>query len=1071
MTRFLEKIKKQQLACNAILITKFLIFGMLIFLLTFILFFFIFNAVNSHQKELFLFAVSMKVFLALVVIYLVLQLNRTVLSKFETAKKMDYANNDKSDTYQNAFELFTNKQNNIVQKIVEKANKQATQEKIKYELKPLKNLSFLTIFILSSFFIVAHLPQFSETYSFFSMRKLPPIQHKNFIELTPQNLQILRESDIVIEVQNPENVEHILCYKIEKKWREITLRNFRKKFEILDYSFDYFVKTPFAISDTFRIEVFELPIVKKYSIRYDFPQYTKQKSLVEKNANGHIKAVFGTIISLEIVANNPLKTAHMIFSNGDILEMQRMGKSTFKIDFEIQNSGYYHINLIDILDNKSQQINKQITAISDEMPSIDIIQPGCDTMLTQNMLQSLKIVAADDFGLQDLTLKYVINFEDEFSENIKKSFSSNIISVDYNFDLNEMVIIPGDKINYWVEIYDNSPSKQKGISPKYVLRFPSMEEIYREIEREEKAKSEILHETLEKSAEIQEKFEEKRREVFKKDEVNWEDKKEIEELFKEQTKLNEDVEKVAQDFQELMEKFEDNKALSSETLEKMAKIQELMEDISNEELQKAMEELQKAMEDLDADVMQKAMENFKFSMEDFSSKLEQTIKLLEEIKKEQSLQKALEIAEEMEKMQNILNEQTETGDLTELSKRQKDISQKLENLKEQIQNSKEMMNSEEDASMLQKFEELQEMMQSDSLQNDLQNSEMQLQNDEKQKAQNSQQSASQKMSKITEKLESMQQMMSAGMQIDASEILDKTIRRLLIFSNFQEDLSKNYDDDPYLIIKDEIAVFEGINRTLKELFQTPMIILVIGPKFMYDTNFTSSSFREMFIYINDAKTTKVKNYLLDIRKGLNLMIFDLMQAKENMQDGSGGGMQSMMQMMQQMGQQQMMMNMMTQSMMQQMGENGKMGNEARRQAQKLANDQQRLAENLKRMLQTNQEAQKQTAAINKMIEELESIVNDLNMGRVNQELIEKQERILSRLLEAQKSIHKREFSKKRKAENSEIDEWDLPENLELEFDKMWQKALLNEDYKSYPKEYQELVKEYLKMLNEKLGEK
>ena len=39
MTRFLEKIKKQQLACNAILITKFLIFGMLIFLLTFILFF------------------------------------------------------------------------------------------------------------------------------------------------------------------------------------------------------------------------------------------------------------------------------------------------------------------------------------------------------------------------------------------------------------------------------------------------------------------------------------------------------------------------------------------------------------------------------------------------------------------------------------------------------------------------------------------------------------------------------------------------------------------------------------------------------------------------------------------------------------------------------------------------------------------------------------------------------------------------------------------------------------------------------------------------------------------------
>ena len=425
---------------------------------------------------------------------------------------------------------------------------------MKYDFKPLKKLFVLTIFILSSFFIITLLPQFSETYSFFSMRKLPPIQHKKIIEVTPGDLQILRESNVVIEVQNPENVEHTLCYKMEENWRETILPDFRKKFEILDYSFDYYIKTPFAISDTFRIEIFELPIIKQYSIKYDFPAYTKQKIVFEKNVNGHIKAVLGTKISLEIRANNPLKTAHIIFSDGNLMEMQRMGKSTFKVDFEIQKSGYYHVNLTDILDNKSQQINKQITAIFDEIPSIDIIQPGCDTMLTQNMLQPLKIVAADDFGLQDLTLKYVINFENEFSENIKKSFSSNIISADYNFDLNEMVIIPGDKVNYWAEIYDNSPSKQKGISPKYVLSFPSMEEIYREIEREEKAKSEILHETLEKSAEIQEKFEEKRREVFKKDEADWEDKKEIEELFEEQTKLNEDVEKVAQDFQELMEK-------------------------------------------------------------------------------------------------------------------------------------------------------------------------------------------------------------------------------------------------------------------------------------------------------------------------------------------------------------------------------------------------------------------------------------------------------------------------------------------------------------------------------------
>ncbi|MBT3756019.1 MAG: hypothetical protein HOG24_07045, partial [Candidatus Cloacimonetes bacterium] len=122
---------------------------------------------------------------------------------------------------------------------------------------------------------------------------------------------------------------------------------------------------------------------------------------------------------------------------------------------------------------------------------------------------------------------------------------------------------------------------------------------------------------------------------------------------------------------------------------------------------------------------------------------------------------------------------------------------------------------------------------------------------------------------------------------------------------------------------------------------------------------------------------------------------------------------------------------------------------------------------LKRMLQSNPEAQKQTSALNKIIDDLESISHDLKRGKMGQDLVDKQERILSRLLDAQKSIHKREFSKKRKAETSEIIDWDLPEEIKLKFDKMRKKALLQEDYKDLPQEYQELIQEYLKLLNEK----
>jgi hypothetical protein len=685
------------------------------------------------------------------------------------------------------------------------------------------------------------------------------------------------------------------------------------------------------------------------------------------------------------------------------------------------------------------------------------------------MLLPLSIFAFDDYGLKDMQLHYYINHDKELIVPVIRSINSNTITHDHVLNLNKNIMIPGDKVTYWVEISDNSPQGQTAFSQKYTARFPSIEEIYKEIEEKEKEKSNILENTLKKSEKLQKEFEEKRREMMKQNEISWEDKKEIEKLLNKQDILNDEVEQVAEDFEELLNKFENNDVLSSETMEKMKKIQELMEEISNDEMQEALKKLQERLDSIDPEEMKKAMKDLKFSMEDFSEKIDQTLRLLEDIKKEQSLQKALEIAEEMEEMQNELNKKTdEKSESNEkLAEQQKQISDKLDNLIEQMKAAAELMDDKKDSEILEEMAKLQSMMDQDSLSSDLDESMQNLQNDKMQEAQKSQQQASKKMMKMKQQLQKMQQSMSSGMSVDAAEILEKTIQRLLIFSQYHEAAFAEYTNDPFLILPEEISIFESIDLTIKELYQVPMIILVIGPKFMYDANFTFSSFRELFQYVNDAKTSKVKSYLKDIQKGINLMIYDLMQAKNNMQQGGSGGMQSMMQSLQQMGQQQMMMNMMTQKMMMQFAENGQMSSEMRSQAQKLARDEQRLAENLKRMLQTNPEAQKQTSALNKIIDDMESIAHDLKRGRVDQELVNKQQRILSRLLDAQRSIHKREFSKKRKAETSEIEDWDLPEEIKLKFDKMRKKALLQEDYKDLPQEYQELIQEYLRLLNEK----
>ncbi len=1079
MHLFEKIIRKQQVKQNSVIILKYLLLILLLIFIVFNTFFVIYSFSRNHQIELFVFALCLKIFLVFIFFYFVFLVSRLFLNKFKAAKFLDEFNNDTSDTYQNALEL---KHYNvktdpaILELIYKKTDEKAKEQIVKPDYNVIKPfiIPVLLILLFSVLLFNFNSNELSEAYGFFKQTKLPPVKHKEFVEVEPGDLSITRNQDVEIKVINPEpEVDHSFFYKIENIWREERLHEYKKKFHNLDFSFAYFIETPFARSDTFKITVYEIPAIKNIDVKYDYPEYTGLQTEFEQNSSGNIKALKNTFVTLMVEANNPIETARILFSDGNLNELERLGKSSFKTSFKVEKNGYYHISLEDILDNKSKKINKSITSITDRKPDIKIIYPGKDTLLTQNMLLPLKIYASDDYGLKNCKLKYFVNSGEIIELEIRRKISENILNLEYTFDLDETYLIPGDRVTYWVEIFDNSPQQQIAVSRRYVARFPSIEEIYQEIEREEKAKSEILQTTLEKSKELQGEYEEKRREMMKKDEFDWEDKKALEEFLKKQENLNKDIEKVAEDYHKLLEKFEDNKALSRETLEKMEKIKELMEEISSDELREAMEKLRENLEDLDPEVMRKAMENFKFSMEDFSEKLEQTIKLLEDIKKEQALQKSLEIAKEMEEMQEKLNERTENqeADNEQLACEQQNIADKLEALEKQLQETAALLDERENKDVLEALKELQEQMEQDSLAEDLQESMENLQQNQMQKAQSNQKCASQKMQKITQSLSSMQQMMSSCSMMQIGEILDKTIKRLLIFSFKHENSAKSYNKDPFLILPDQIAIFEGIGITLQKLYSTPMIILALGPKFIYDANFTTSNYRELFQHINDAKKHKVKAYLKDIQKGMNLMIFDLMQSKNNMQQGGGGGgMQSLMQALQQMGQQQMLMMMITEQLFQQIGEDGRLSRDMMGESQRLAREEQRLAENLKRLLQNNPEAQKQTSALNKIIEDLESISRNLQRGRIDQALIDQQERILSRLLDAQKSIHKREFSKKRKAELSEIEDWELPEEVKLKFDKMRQKALLNEDYKDYPKEYQELIKEYLKLLNEKANE-
>ncbi|RLC53912.1 MAG: hypothetical protein DRH89_10070, partial [Candidatus Cloacimonadota bacterium] len=83
MRIFENKIREILIKQNIIIGIRFLLLAILMILLSFNVFFAAYSPTINSQSTLFLFAVSLKIFLALIFIYLVLQANRTFLSHFE----------------------------------------------------------------------------------------------------------------------------------------------------------------------------------------------------------------------------------------------------------------------------------------------------------------------------------------------------------------------------------------------------------------------------------------------------------------------------------------------------------------------------------------------------------------------------------------------------------------------------------------------------------------------------------------------------------------------------------------------------------------------------------------------------------------------------------------------------------------------------------------------------------------------------------------------------------------------------------------------------------------------------
>jgi DNA repair exonuclease SbcCD ATPase subunit len=209
--------------------------------------------------------------------------------------------------------------------------------------------------------------------------------------------------------------------------------------------------------------------------------------------------------------------------------------------------------------------------------------------------------------------------------------------------------------------------------------------------------------------------------------------------------------------------------------------------------------------------------------------------------------------------------------------------------------------------------------------------------------------------------------------------------------------------------------------------------------------------------------------------GINEIAFMLANLLEQLQnsdgEGQGGGSgqssQQIMEQLQQSGQQQQQLNQQIQDLINDI-QGDRLTQEQMERLNQLAEQQNMIRKQLQQLQQSGElDGDRLGSELQRMIEEMEDTINDLRGGSTDAIMIERQQNILSRMLEAEKAIQERDEEDKREGQRPEDTEQVSPPELTIEeLEKQIRNRLNDPNFTKFSPDYQRLIQNYFELLKE-----
>lgn len=745
--------------------------------------------------------------------------------------------------------------------------------------------------------------------------------------------------------------------------------------------------------------------------------------------------------------------------------------------------------------------NNELSSLDTNLYHIDIIKDEYPNITVQSRTDSLsknKIYfngnVSDDHGLSRLVFTYSI--EKASGEKINKSISVPGIDgkqspFSMTFNLDELGLELKDRVTYFFTVYDNDGVNGSKATKSNVFQYasPSLEKLQEKRSEEKDKAREDLKDLIRESQEFKEQMERLKKEIANSKNTSWQQQKQVESLQAQQKSLEDRIKQIKDQMKSSFEEKSKLSPMDEKLLEKQKQLEELLDSVMDEELKKLLEELEEMLKNnTDKNVLEK-MENAEMSAEDMERQLDRTMEMLKKMDVEERVEDLQKSLEQLANDQDRLKEDLDNGlNKEEAQDKQKDLNEKFEKVKEDLQ---EMLDKNNELKRPLSFEGMDEM--SEEISEDMEGAKEDIQEGDNESAKDKQKKASEKMEEAASQLQAQMKKSQEEQDGEDLEAMRALLENLMRLSFNQEENMLAFQNtdiyDPYFVTlgQQQRGIIDNLNPVKDSLRALADRVPKIFSFIEQELGDIEKQYRYIPSHIGEREHRQLATKQQFAMTGINNLALFLnetlesaQQAMKSQQEGNGscskpgegkpgqgkpGSMEGMKEMLKkQLEQMKKGQNPGGQQPGQKPGGMLPMNSQ---QAAKMAAEQSAIQKKLQELReQMNKDGSGDGNKLNDLIKELEKQEEDLINKKWSPELIDRQQEILTRLLESENAMRERGLDEERES-NSGKDQ-NIGNQIEfLEYKKQKEKQieLLRTLDPSFSKYYKEKANAYFLNVN------